>query len=53
METQKSSESQSNLEKEEWNWRNQTSGLQAILQSYSHQDSMLLKSVLISFLLII
>jgi len=32
--------SQSNLEKEEWSWRNQPSWLQTILQSYSHQDSM-------------
>ena len=31
---------QSNLEKEKWSWRNQSSGLQTILQSYSHQDSM-------------
>ena len=31
-----------NLEKEEWNWRNQPARLQNILQSYSHQDSMLL-----------
>ena len=37
-----SSNSQSNLEKEEWNWRNQPAWLQAILQSYSHQDSMVL-----------
>ena len=42
METQKTSNSQSNLEKEEWNWRNQPARLQNILQSYSHQDSMLL-----------
>ena len=28
------------LEKEEWSWRNQSSQLQIILQSYSHQDSM-------------
>ena len=35
MELQKTSNSQSNLEKEEWNWRNR-------LQSYSHQDSMVL-----------
>ena len=42
METQKASNSQSNLEKEEWNWRNQSTWLQAILQSYSHQDSMVL-----------
>ena len=40
METQKTSNNQSNLEKEEWNWRNQSSCLQPILQSYSHQDSM-------------
>ena len=34
--------SQSNLEKGEWNWRNQPVGLQTIRQSYSHQDSMAL-----------
>ena len=34
--------SQSNLEKEEWNWRNQPTWLQAILQSNSHHDSMVL-----------
>ena len=38
----KSSNSQSNLVKEEWNWRNQPAWLQAILQSYSHQGSMVL-----------
>ena len=38
----KTSDSQSNIEKEEWDWRNQPAWLQAILQSYSHQDSMLL-----------
>ena len=37
-----SSNSQSNLEKEEWNWRNQPAWLQALLQSHSHQDSMAL-----------
>ena len=42
MEIQKTSNSQSNLEKEEWNWRNQPALLRAILQSYSHQDSMVL-----------
>ena len=42
IETQKTSNSQSNLEKEEWSWRNQPSWLQIILQSYSHQDSMAL-----------
>ena len=36
------SNSQSNLEKEEWNWRTQPAWLQAILQSYSHRDSMVL-----------
>ena len=36
------SNSESNLEKEEWNWRNQSAGLQALLQSHSHQDSMVL-----------
>ena len=38
MEIQKTSNSQSDLEKEEWNWRNQPTWLQTILQSYSHQD---------------
>ena len=42
METQKTANSQSSLEKEEWTWRNQPSWLQIILQSYSHQDSMAL-----------
>ena len=42
MVTDKTSNSQSNLEKEEWNWRNQPSSLQTILQCYSHQDSMIL-----------
>ena len=42
MEIQKTSNSQSNLEKEEWNWRNQLAWLQALLQSHSHQDSMVL-----------
>ena len=42
MEILKTSNSQSNLEKEEWNRRNQPPWLQAILQSYSHQDSMTL-----------
>ena len=34
--------SQSNLENEEWNWRNQPAWLQALLQSHSHQDNMVL-----------
>ena len=42
MEIQKTLNSQSNLEKEEWNWRNQPAWLQALLQSHSHQDSMVL-----------
>ena len=41
METQKTLNSQSSLEKEEWHWRNQPSWLQIILQFYS-QDSMVL-----------
>ena len=41
METQKTLNSQSSLEKE-WSWRNQPSWLQIIVQSYSHQDSMVL-----------
>ena len=42
MEIQKTLNSQGNLEKEEWNWRNQPAWLQALLQSHSHQDSLLL-----------
>ena len=42
METQKTPNSQSNLEKEKQSWRNQAPGLQAILQSYSNQDNMVL-----------
>ena len=40
LETQKTPNIQSSLEKEERSWRNQPSRLQTILQSYSHQDSM-------------
>ena len=40
METQKTPNSQRNLEKEKRSWRNQAPGLQTILQSYSNQDSM-------------
>ena len=40
--TQKTPNSQSSLEKEEWSWRNQPSWLQIIWQTYSHQDSMVL-----------
>ena len=42
MEIQKTSNSESSLEKEEWNWRNQPALLQTLLQSHSHQDSMVL-----------
>ena len=42
METQKTPNSQSNLEKEKWSWRNLAAGPQTILQSYSNQDSMVL-----------
>ena len=42
METQKTLNSQSNLEKEERSWWNQAPGLQTILQSYSNQDTMVL-----------
>ena len=38
----KDPKSQSSLEKEEWSWRNPPSWLQTILQSHSHQDSMVL-----------
>ena len=42
METQKTLNSQSSIEKEERSWMNQPSWLQSTLQSYSHQDSMVL-----------
>ena len=42
METQKTPNSQSSLEKEKWSWRNQACWLQTILHGYSHQDSMVL-----------
>ena len=40
VETQKTPNRQSSLEKEEWSWRNKPSWLQIILQNYGHQDSM-------------
>ena len=43
MEAQKTPNSQSSLEREEWNWKNQPSWLQIIVQSYNHQDSMVQK----------
>ena len=39
METQKTLNSQSNLEEKKRCWRNQAPALQTILQSYSNQDS--------------
>ena len=42
METEKTPNSQSDLEKLKRSWRNQASRLQAILPSYSNQDSMVL-----------
>ena len=42
MEIQNTLNNQSNLEKKEWNWRNQPAWFQALLQSHSHQDSMVL-----------
>ena len=42
METQKTPNSQSNLEKEKRSQRNQASRLQTILQNYSNRDSMVL-----------
>ena len=43
MEMQNTPNSQNNLEKEEQSWRNHTSWLQTILQSYSNQNSMVLE----------
>ena len=42
MEIQKASNIQSNLEKEQWNWRTQPAWLQSLLQSHTHQDSMVM-----------
>ena len=42
MKTQKTPNSQSSLKKEEWSWKNQLYWLQIILQSYSHQYSILM-----------
>ena len=42
IEIQKKLNSQSNLEKEKWSWRNQALWLQTILQSHSNQNSMVL-----------
>ena len=42
MATQRTLNSQSNLEGKKWSWRNQGPWLQTILQSYNNQDSMVL-----------
>ena len=42
MELQKVPKSQSNFKKENQSWRHHNSRLQAVLQSYNHQDSMVL-----------
>ena len=42
METQKTQNSQSNLEKKEQNWRYSPTRLQTILQNYSNQNSVIL-----------
>ena len=42
MEIQKTLNSQSDLGKEEWNCRNQPTRIQALLQSHSYQESMVL-----------
>ena len=39
MEPEKTSNSQSNLEKEKQSWRHHNSGLHSVLQSCNHQDS--------------
>ena len=42
MKTQKIQSRQSNTEKEKWSWKNQAPWLQTIIQSYIHQNSMVL-----------
>ena len=42
METEKTTNSQINLEGKKQSWRNHPPGLQAILQNYSNQDNMVL-----------
>ena len=43
LETKETPNSQNNLEKEKWSWRNQAPWLQTLLQSYSNQGSMILE----------
>ena len=45
METQKTPNSQSNLEGKKRSWRNQAPRLQTVLQSYSNQDDMVLAQI--------
>ena len=40
MDTQKTPNSQSNVEGKKWSWRNQTPRFQTIIQSYNNQDNM-------------
>ena len=42
LEAKKTQNTQSYPEKEKWSWRNQAPWLQSILQSYSHQNHMVL-----------
>ena len=42
LEVQKTQKSQRHPEKEKWSWRNQAPRFQTILQSYSHQNHMVL-----------
>ena len=42
METQKTPNSQSNLEKEKQSWKNQAPQLQTVIQRYSNQDNVVL-----------
>ena len=46
MKTQKTLKSQSNLQKEKQNWKNQIPWLQTTLQNYSHQNSIVLEFLL-------
>ena len=46
MKTQKTLKSQSNLQKEKQNWKNQIPWLQTTLQNYSHQNSIVLAFLL-------
>ena len=42
METKKTPNRQSSLEREKWSWRNQAPRIQTILQNYNNQDNMIL-----------